>query len=715
MVSSYKICRTLDDIYELIGYIYQTGYACVDFETSSLEFYSETEYPTVLGISFQPGSGWVIPLGHYESPWVDNYRDILKIIKPVLEDPTIVKIAWNAKYEYKWFYTYGIEPMGRFYDAMLLKYLLKETRPHGLKDMVGLYLPEFAGYALPGSNRDNFDWRKPSLEELSKYCALDCDNTLRLFIYLEPKVISNGFYPLFRNLFSMLTRVLGKCEILGMQVDRVYLEELMVRYKTMIQDNEKSIRKSMKIRRYEKKRLAYVKDQMISELELEIEKMESQGGSQRTIKSRQDKINNYLSNIFTTNKEKSRVSPLNFGSPKQMADFLYESPYGLQLPIIEYTETGNPSTAEETLLKLKEQDSSGFIEKLLKYRELEKLNSTYIEGIYNKLSPNNRIHTSYKINGTVTGRISSTEPNMQNVPRVTTNPDIKPMFTAPQGYAIVELDYSQAELRVVAELANETKMIEWFQKGHNIHVAVAVEAEKVNTGKDLSYEEIYPITKDESHPDHNYWTKRKKRAKTINFGILYEQSPAKLAETMKCSKQEATQFREEWLRTFPAIGKWITRQHKKARRDGYVYNIWGFKRRLPEIYSSNKGKQMEAERQSVNAPIQGAASFFTLFSAIVLEEMRMREEIPLDFPMIYTVHDSLGFYVRLDKIHEFAKIAIPVMANPQTQEFFGFQMKQVPMKASMEVGLSWGSLHDYSQKEDYISWASINTTHSLTP
>ena len=310
---------------------------------------------------------------------------------------------------------------------------------------------------------------------------------------------------------------------------------------------------------------------------------------------------------------------------------------------------------------------------------------------------------SYVGNGVVNH--NSTEPNMQNIPRVTTQADIKPMFIAPKGYALVELDYSQAELRIVAELAKEKKMIEWFQKGHNIHVAVAVEAEKVNTGKDISYEEIYPITKDENHPDHTYWTKRKKRAKTINFGILYEQSARKLAETMKCSVEEADQFKKEWLNTFPAIARWINKQHKAVKRDGFVYNMWGFKRRLPEIYSSNKGKAAEASRQSVNAPIQGAASFFTLFSAIVIEELRLQGLIPLDFPMVYTVHDSLGFYVRLDKIHEFAKIAQPIMINPQTKEFFGFQMKYVPMKASMEVGLNWGSYHDYSPKEDYTKWA----------
>lgn len=628
----------------------------------------------------------------------------------------------------------------------------------------------------------------------------------------------------------------------------------------------------------------------------------------------------------------------------------------------------------------------------------------------------------------------------------TTNPDIKPMFIAPPGYALVELDYSQAELRIVAELAKEEAMIESFKSGHNIHVAVAAKMNKV------SYEYAYPITKDENHPLHDEWTKKKKKAKTINFGILYEQGPAKLAEGLKSTKEEAIEFRNEWLETFPRIAKWIDKQHKYARKHGYVYNMWGFKRRLPNIYSSNKGIAMEAERQSVNcvddltealtlagwkkynelkpgeiiltknpnnghlewqpiknlniypdyqgeaylienkrktfsalttpnhrwlgnpsskrlnrdkvytseelykdpprvihrtgeyifpdtstysndliefigwvltdgglryynlpgkprngqphmvtltqsyranhskvkiiedlldrlkftyrklniietgsyrwvfnkevadllhkiipykkinmglitsltreqatilvnammlgdgsggrrlvsgdignaglfqviltllgkssnivardcigqkhygnvrnkdgyveiknpsyrvsilkrdkahtkstrgdsyikkipnysgvmwcptvdngfwvarrnstvyitgnSPIQGAASFFTLFSAIVIEELRLQGRIPLDFPLVSTVHDSIEYYVRLDKIHEFASIAIPVMANPQTKEFFGFQMKYVNMKASMELGLDWGHMHEYDKNFDYTQWDS---------
>ena len=291
----------------------------------------------------------------------------------------------------------------------------------------------------------------------------------------------------------------------------------------------------------------------------------------------------------------------------------------------------------------------------------------------------------------------------------TTNKDIKPMFVAPEGYLLVELDYSQAELRIVAELAKCWKMIEYFQKGYNIHVAVAVDAENVNTGKHFDYKDIYPISKDENHPDHIYWTKRKKRAKTINFGILYEQGDAKLAETMnkdtkkgeKVKPAEAGKFKREWFNTYPEIEKWIAGQHKKVRRDGYVINMWGFKRRLPAIYADNKGVRMEAERQSVNAPIQGAASFFTLFSAIIIEEYRMTGKIPLDRPMIYTVHDSLGFYVKKELVHEFVKIAVPICANPETQEYFGFKMEHVPMKASTSIGATWGSLADYNPKTDY--------------
>lgn len=693
MRSVYKIIKTEEQVDQLIRYILETRYCSFDFETSSLKYYEESEYPTILGISFQVGSAWIVPLGHYDSPFRDFYkRVLLKFKKPVFENPNIIKIAWNAKFEFKWLRRFGIGIMGRLFCAMLAKYPLDEERPHGLKENTDLLLPDFAGYGLKGSGSDKFNWARVPLEELSKYCGLDCDTSFRMFLFYESRLIDRGFYPIYRNMFCMLVRVLGKMEFEGMPIDEVYLDSTIVRYRTMIQENEDKLRESKKIRIYQKYKNESRKEAYLEKLRDERDYNEEEGNT-RAFESLKTRIRMVTLGNYSNKTERGLEEPINFGSPPQMADLLYNSRKGFRLECTDFTDSGAPSTAEETLLKFR--DKVPFIDDLLKYRELQKLDSTYISGIKSKVSSKGLIHCNYKINGTVTGRLSSTEPNMQNVPRMTTNPDIKPMFIPKPGYLWFELDYSQAELRIVAELAKEQQMIDWFNAGHNIHVAVAAMANKVE------YEYAYPITKDENHPDHKFWTKQKKRAKTINFGILYEQGPPKLAETLKCSVQEASEFRDLWLSMFPRIAKWIDGQHKRVKRDGYVTNMFGFKRRLPNIYSPKYGQMLEAQRQSVNSPIQGAASFFTLFSAIVIEEYRMLGEIPLDFPLTYTVHDSIGGWVKPDKVHELFQIAIPICANPQTQDYFGFQLKYVKMKASAEIGTNWGNKKDYNKNADY--------------
>ena len=707
MHSVKKICRTWKDVRELVSHIHRTKHASLDIETTSLKYYQPTEFIVSIAFSFQPGSAWVVFLYHPDSPFEDDWEEVLQYLgKEVLYNPEIVKIFWNEKFEYKWFYRFGIVMRGRCFDGMLAKHLLDEERPHGLKEMVARYLPEWAGY---GDKIDKGKMLSYDLETIAIYNALDADLTFRLMLFFEPKLIRLNFYPLFRNLYNLLAIALGKCEYYGIMVDRAYLENLIKVYSEKIEAEATKLRTLRVVKRFERKRLAEVK-------EYYIEEMESLKTPASLAKAKWASTNRY---DLLPKKDRELFAPLNLASPKQLIEFLYNSEYGLELPIIEYTKPkkgtvrkadATPSTAEETLLKLKEYDEYGFIDTLLEHRGLQKLFSTYIQGLYDILPEDDLLHCNYLPHGTVTGRLSSTEPNMQNIPRVTTNADIKGMFIAPDGYLLVELDYSQAELRIVAELAKEKKMIEYFQKGYNIHVAVAVDAENTGTGKNYTYEEIYPITKDESHPDHIYWVKRKKRAKTINFGILYEQGDAKLAETMNkgakkedmVTKQQAGKFKAEWFNTFPRIKKWINRQPEKAHEDGYVLNMWGFKRRLPNISSPNKGVRAEAERQSVNSPIQGASSFFTLFSAIVLEEQRMLGQLPgVTRPFVYTVHDSIGFYVRKDKIHEFAKVAVPIMANPQTMEYFHFKMEQVPMKASMELGPKWNELSDYSPKVDY--------------
>ena len=290
----------------------------------------------------------------------------------------------------------------------------------------------------------------------------------------------------------------------------------------------------------------------------------------------------------------------------------------------------------------------------------------------------------------------------------TTSTMIKPMFTPPKGYLLLEVDYSQAELRVVAELAKEDTMIEWFAKGYNIHVATAC---KMNNCIDR-YDEIKAILKDLNHPDNETWEKRKKKAKTVNFGILYGQTKYKLAESLKCSVEDAQKFLNEWFVSFPKITNYIKKQHRFAEKNGFVYSMWGRKRRLPDAMYKNdpamRGYYSKALRDAINAPIQGASNDFTIFSSVIIREHKILGKLPWDLQQAYTVHDSLGYYVRPEDIHIVTPKLIKICDNPQTKEWFGFGMKYVKMKVSPEVGINWGSLREYDVKnpgkEDYTKW-----------
>jgi DNA polymerase-1 len=392
-----------------------------------------------------------------------------------------------------------------------------------------------------------------------------------------------------------------------------------------------------------------------------------------------------------------------------MIELLHTHPAGFKFDVIKYTKdkttkrnTQRPSTDEEALLELRKIDKSGFIDRLLKHRELQKLFSTYMIGIRDKLSIRNKIHTSFLLHGTVTGRLSSREPNLQNIPRSTTTSDIKKMFVCPKGFVLLEVDYSQAELRVVAELAEEETMLNWFREGQNIHTAVA--AQLAGWGDRIS--EVKAILKNPEHPDNLFWEKQKKKAKIVNFGILYGQTAENLAgsmssETERVTSEEAQEFLDKWLDTFPRIRKYMKNTHKFVKEHGYVKSLFGRKRRLPGVYSELRGEVNKALRDSVNAPIQGTASDFTLFSSIIIHEERLKGTLPASMRQVYTVHDSLGFYIKPEHIHEAVPKIIEICNNPKTQQYFDFELTKVKMKVSPEVGANWGSLEEYSPTMDY--------------
>lgn len=606
MFTRYKIIRSFKELKQLVEACLNTGYASVDFETNAEGIYKDTFKPTILSVSFQVGSGCSIPLQHFdesvkEIPWL---KWLQYFGRRVVENPNIVKVAQNFKFDNQIFVKYGIYVRGTVIDTMLAKYLLNEEKPHGLKPMVAKYLPEFADY----EKYDKFEtipWDKKPLEPLARYGCMDTDFTLRLALFLEKKLIDKGFYNLYRNLIMPASKVLQDAETNGLPIDLSFNDFLQDKYSKLIQETNDKLRSVRQIKRYQKYSLEQRKRDYIDKLTQEIEELSGDPKKAKSIKNREDKISRILAGEYKTNDEKKLIEPVNFNSTKQMVDLLYLSPKGFKFPIVEYTKdkrnkpTDNPSTSEDTLEKLIPNDKTGFIKNLLDLRGLDKMNSTYILGLRELVQSDNRVHPTFLIHGTISGRLSSRNPNGQNIPKVMVNPDIKRQFITPPGKLFLTYDYSQAELRILAHLAKEDTMLEWFRTGKDIHLASACKKYHED------YDKILPIYEDEQHELYPLWKKRRKQAKTINFGIVYEQSAKKLAESLstpdeKVSEEEGQVFLGEYFKTFPKIKRFMDRQHKFMEKHGYCESLFGRRRRCPKVYSDNYSEYLEALRQCVD-------------------------------------------------------------------------------------------------------------------
>lgn len=610
MFTRYKIVRSFKELKQLVEACLKTGYASVDFETNGKGIYTDEFKPTILSVTFQVGSGCSIPLQHFDESleWMQDgiWLDwLLYFGRNVIENPKVVKIAWNWKFDNQIFQKYHIYSRGTVIDGMLAKYLLNEERPNGLKDMVRRYLPEFADY----EKYDKFEtisWDKKPLEPLCKYGCMDTDFTFRLAMFLEKKLIDKGFYNLYRNLIMPASKVLQEAESNGLPFDLELNSELIEKYATLIKEVTSNLRNLKVIQRFEKKLLSDRISNYIDKLNEEISQLSEDPSKARSIKTREAKISRVLAGEYVTNDEKKLVEPVNFNSQKQMVDLLYNSEKGFKFPILEYTRdaktkkpSDNPSTSSETLEKLIPDDKTGFIKNLLDLRGLDKMNSTYILGLRELVQSDNRVHPTFLIHGTTSGRLSSRNPNGQNIPKVMVNPDIKRQFITPPGKLFLTYDYSQAELRILAHLAKEDTMLEWFRTGKDIHLASACKKYHED------YDSILPIYEDEQHELYPLWKKRRKQAKTINFGIVYEQSAKKLAESLstpdeKVSDEEGQVFLDEYFETFPKIKRFMDRQHKFMEKHGYCESLFGRRRRCPKVYSDNYSEYLEALRQCVD-------------------------------------------------------------------------------------------------------------------
>ena len=367
---------------------------------------------------------------------------------------------------------------------------------------------------------------------------------------------------------------------------------------------------------------------------------------------------------------------VNWNSPAQIQKLLYEE---LGLPIIEKTESGAPSTSEATLMQLR--DEHPIIEQILKYRGVNIQISHFIDGWINRMW-GRRLFPNFKLHGTVTGRTSCTDPNLQQVPR---DPIIRNLVGAPEGWSVVEIDYSQAELRIAAIMSGDETMKRIYQTGGDIHTHTyeMITGEKVSDDKYIKKEQ-------------------RKKAKAVNFGFVYGMGWRKFKDYARDSygvtltEKEAEQYRERFFQTYSYLPKWHSKQRRIVQSMGQVRSPIGRLRRLPDIYSTDKSKKAEAERQSINSPVQGFGSDLTILGMSEIMGMApyCNPENALDkdkFFVIGTVHDATLFEVRNDYLMEFCPRAKRILENPMAlSEVFHFD-SDVPIVADVAVGKSWGA------------------------
>lgn len=710
METKYKIITNKQELKKLIQCCKQTGYASVDFETNAEPIYNKSFKPTILSVTFQPGFGCSIPLDHFEtkkytsSGW--NWKKMLrKFGEEIIENPEVVKVAWNYKFDDQIFQKYNIYYRGACLDGMLAKYLLNEEKPNDLKSMVRRYLPEYGDY----EKQDKFDkipWDKKELEPLCHYGCQDTDYTLRLMLFFEKKLIDLGLYNTYRNLIMTASRVLTSVEKNGLYVDRAFNQELLDSYLPKIEAAKEAIYNLPRVKKFTKRYNQSKIEKYIAKLEEEIENLDPRV-DKRKIQSREQKIANIRAGVFTTKKELELIRPVSLGSSVDLPQLMY-SEEGFNFEVIKKNDSGKSSTDEETLtnlrLTVKKPDSpkAVFLDSLLELRGLEKMYKTYIEGWHEKTQDDDRLHGRFLIHGTTSGRLSSAEPNAQQIPKTSVDPNIKKQLVAPKGTLYIASDFSQAELRIMAHLSGDETYLNAFNSGQDPHLAIAA------TKYHVPYEEALKIYEDENHPDHKIWKVRRKQAKQIAFGLIYGIGAKLLAVKLSDPKsgiivtpEEAQKEMDIFFGQHPKLKTFLKKQEKFLRKNGYLVSLFGRKRRLPQIYSSDRGEEAYALRLALNFPCQSAASDMCLFGSILIYYLMRQGKLP-STKSVCLVHDANYQITKPENINTWSIYEMwQIYRNPLTKPYFGFQIDDLDMEMDFVIGRSMAEELPFIPGYDY--------------
>ena len=552
-----------------------------------------------MSFSYKKGLAYYIPLSENR----EEVLETLEIFKPFFEKKEIVKIAHNLKFDYKILKQYDVNIEGAMFDTMIAHYLLNPDGRHGmdyLSEMYLNYIPVSIESIIGKKGKNQGTFRDADLLTQTEYAAEDADVTFQLYELFAPQLKKENLEDLFFKVEMPLMEVLAKMELEGVSLDKNWLEKESIDLENDLRNLEKT--------------------------------------------------------IFEISGEE-----FNMNSPKQLGEILFEK---MQLDLkAKKTKTGQYATSEDVLQKLSGKHE--IIKHILEYRTYQKLKSTYVDALPLQIDKtDNRVHTNFSQTTAATGRLASVNPNLQNIPiRTLRGQQIRGAFVANPGNKIISADYSQIELRLIAEISNEENMIKAFQDGEDIHASTASKLFKIP---------LEEVTKTQ-----------RSQAKTVNFGILYGQGAFALAEQTGLSRTEAKEMIASYYETYPKLKKFMADQVTKAQDLGYVETILNRKRHLKDINSANFVVKAHAERNAVNAPIQGSAADVIKLAMIKIDQKLTEQN--LKTKMLLQVHDELLFEAPIDEV-ETAKILI------KTEMENAFETK-VPLLVEVGVGDNWLEAH----------------------
>jgi len=616
--SVYVTVTSLDELKKWIAEAFETGAVAFDTEATSLDpMQSE-----LVGFSLcvAPGKACYVPIAHRDLgkgdllgggdllPGQIKERDALSLLKPLLEAPGVIKIGQNVKFDLLMFAERGIEvkPLD---DTMLISYALDAAATndgHGMDGLSERWLGhETIRFAdVAGSGKNFIGFGRVAIDKASEYAAEDVDVTFRLWRALKPRLAAEHMTNVYETLERRLIAPLARMERRGVSIDRAILSKLSGEFA-----------------------------QGMARLEAEIHRLAGE--------------------------------PFNPGSPKQLGDILFGK---MGLPGAKKTATGAWSTSASVLDDLAEEGYE-LPARILEWRQLAKLKLTYTDALPSFVNPRtHRVHTSFALASTTTGRLSSSEPNLQNIPvRNEEGRKIRRAFVAGKGHALISADYSQIELRLLAHVADIKQLRQAFADGLDIHAMTASEMFGVPI-KDMPGDV-------------------RRRAKAINFGIIYGISAFGLANQLSIPREEAGAYIRKYFERFPGIRDYMESAKKQARAVGFVRTIFGRKCHFPRINSSNPSERAFNERAAINAPLQGSAADIIRRAMIRMDDALAKAK--LDAMMLLQVHDELVFEAPLDQVEATNKLVVEVMEEaplPAVQ-------LSVPLKVEARAAANWDEAH----------------------